>query len=260
MGKAFLSKSNGGGGLAFRVLGNPAPATPKPNDIWVDTDDKITSYIFDAIEPKGYAEGMLWFRIDTYSPVAFNAIKKEQIQVYPLEAKQYINGAWVKKTAKSYQNGAWVEWITYVIQNGKVNAAIVDGFTAYAYRPSTSSATATKPTVSIGSGIKLDLAGTRGGSYFSNSKINLSKYKTLKVHVASAHADDDSTYIRIGESASKENNYTVGEAKTICSNGEMIADKVISLDISSVNTSRYIFVSLYGTGAKSITFTDIWLE
>ena len=30
--------------------------------------------------------------------------------VYPLSAKQYINGAWVNKTAKSYRGGEWVNW------------------------------------------------------------------------------------------------------------------------------------------------------
>jgi hypothetical protein len=113
MGKAFLCKSNGGGGggLAFRVLGGTsAPSNQKPNDIWVNTGEEITSYIFSATEPEGYANGMVWITIGASSPVAFNALKKNGVMVYPLSAKQYIDGAWVDVTAKSYQNGEWVDW------------------------------------------------------------------------------------------------------------------------------------------------------
>lgn len=258
-----FNSGGAGGGLSFKVVGGTTePASPKENMIWVNSDAEITATMFSAIAPSNPVEGMLWVCTDTYSPVAFNALKKNGIEVYPLYTQQYINGAWVKKTAQSYQNGAWVDWITYVIQKGKVNTAIVDGFTAYAYRPSTSGASEKKPTVSkvSGSHIKLASESSTGGAYFSEDKIDLSKYKTMKIHVAEATTEGESTYVRFGETSTKANNYAVGQVKTICSNGEVIADTVVSLDISSVNTSRYLFVSLYGSYDKSITFTDIWFE
>ena len=59
-----------------------------------------------------YPKGVnTWIQTGISSPVEFNALKKNGIQVYPLSAKQYIGGAWVSKTAKSYQGGAWREWI-----------------------------------------------------------------------------------------------------------------------------------------------------
>lgn len=98
----------GGGGLNFKVVGNPQPSNPKENVIWVNTDVKITSYDFNAIEPETPVQGMVWISVGTSSTIAFNALKKNSLKVYPISAKQYISGAWVDKEAKSYQNGEWV--------------------------------------------------------------------------------------------------------------------------------------------------------
>lgn len=41
-----------GGGLNFRVVGGTvAPSNPKENDIWINTDHKITEWIVDAVNP-----------------------------------------------------------------------------------------------------------------------------------------------------------------------------------------------------------------
>jgi hypothetical protein len=101
----------GGGGLAFRVLGGTsAPSSPKPNDIWVNTSEKITSYIFSATEPENPVEGIVWFFTGTFSAVAFNALKKNNITVCPTGAKQFIGGAFVGVVAETYLNGAWKPW------------------------------------------------------------------------------------------------------------------------------------------------------
>ena len=53
MGEAFITRRGGGGvgGLNFRVIGGtPAPSNPKENDIWVNTDIKITGWAFSADE------------------------------------------------------------------------------------------------------------------------------------------------------------------------------------------------------------------
>lgn len=119
----MLGRTNtgGGGGLNFRVIGGTsAPSSPKENDIWVNTDVKIASYIFSVTEPKNPVEGMVWISTDTSSPIEFNALKKNSIQVYPISAKQYVNGALVEVVAKSYQNGEWLEWVTdvYIFKRG----------------------------------------------------------------------------------------------------------------------------------------------
>lgn len=111
MAKGFKHGAGGGGAsLNFKIVGNPQPAEAKENTIWVDTDD-ITSWEFSPTEPENPVPGMVWVSTGTSSTVAFNALKKNGITVYPISAKQYIDGAWVNKTAESYQGGAWVEWL-----------------------------------------------------------------------------------------------------------------------------------------------------
>ena len=118
MGEAYITRRGGGNPLNFRVLGGTAaPSSPKENDIWVNADVSVSSWAFSATEPQG-EEGMVWITTGTSSTVAFNALKKNGIQVYPISAKQYVDGAWVEVTAKSYQNGAWNEWRDYIVRGG----------------------------------------------------------------------------------------------------------------------------------------------
>lgn len=115
MAKGFKHGAGGGTSLNFKVIGNPQPETAKDNTIWVDTDVKITGWNFNAAQPETAEEGMVWFTTSTSSTAPFNALKKNGIMVYPMSAKQYINGAWVNKTAKTYQGGKWVDWVVYVV-------------------------------------------------------------------------------------------------------------------------------------------------
>ena len=109
--------------LNFKVVGYATEAelladTPKENTIGIITTNNITGWLFSATEPESPTDGMVWISTGTFSPVEFNAMKKNGIQVYPISAKQYISGAWVDKTAKSYQGGKWVDWITYLFKEG----------------------------------------------------------------------------------------------------------------------------------------------
>lgn len=51
MAKGF--KHGGSSPLNFKVVGNPKPANPKENTIWIDTNEKITGWEFSATEPVG---------------------------------------------------------------------------------------------------------------------------------------------------------------------------------------------------------------
>lgn len=171
MGKAFLAKSNGGGGggLAFRVLGGTsAPSNPKPNDIWVNTNKEITSYIFSATEPEGYAEGMVWISTGTSSTVEFNALKKNGIQIYPIAAKQYTSGAWKDVTAKSYQNGAWVDWWDgYLYDYGDKNESITGGWVGTSNAKITFNST------------NMSLTSSGNSKVYTKNKIDLTSVKYL---------------------------------------------------------------------------------
>ena len=103
------------GGLNFNLVGGVTqPADPKENTIWVNTDVPITGWALSFAEPSEPEEGMVWIVTGTSSKVAFNALKKNTLMVYPTTCKQFVNGAWNNVTAKSYIGGEWVDWLAYL--------------------------------------------------------------------------------------------------------------------------------------------------
>ena len=108
------------GGLNFNLVGGVTqPADPKENTIWVNTDVPISGWALSFAEPSEPEEGMVWIVTGTSSKVAFNALKKNTLMVYPTTCKQFVNGAWNNVTAKSYIGGEWVDWLAYLfIENG----------------------------------------------------------------------------------------------------------------------------------------------
>lgn len=119
-----------GGGLNFKVVGNPQPSNAKENTICVDTDVDITGWKFDTTEPENPLSGMVWVYTGTSSTVAFNALKKNGITVYPVSAKQYVSGEWVDKAAKIYQGGVWADlWNGQLYKPGNTYDSITGGWT-----------------------------------------------------------------------------------------------------------------------------------
>ena len=99
MAKGFKHGASGESPLNFSVKTYPSETelkadTPHENTIGVITTTTISGWVFSATEPTKPEVGMVWFTLGTSSPVAFNALKNDTIQVYPVSAKQYFGGAW----------------------------------------------------------------------------------------------------------------------------------------------------------------------
>ena len=176
----IINATTGGAGLNFNVVGGTAqPTSPKENTVWVNTGTGISSWVFSATQPSSPSAGMVWFQAGTSAPASFNALKKNNITVYPNGCKQYVSGAWVSKTAKTYQSGAWAEWIVYLIKNGDC-ANVTGGWTA-------------KHTANGGK-IELDSSGlywenpwTQDGAYTTvshNTAIDFSGFKSLSFYIS----------------------------------------------------------------------------
>ncbi len=118
----------GGALLNLKIVGNPKPQTAKENTIWIDTDAKITGWIFSSTQPENLAEGQLWIATDKRSTAAFDILKKNGIQIYPVSAKQYIAGQLVAKAAQIWKDGKWVEWMAYLYHSGDTCDALSGGW------------------------------------------------------------------------------------------------------------------------------------
>lgn len=251
----FNVSGGGGAALNFRVLAYATEAdllaaTPNENAIGIITTTPITSWLFSAVEPSPAEAGMVWINVGTFSPVEFNALKKNGLQVYPISAKQYVGGAWVDKTAKSYQGGEWVDWMIYLFDETKGQMV-----------PFTSTKE-TNGSVSIGTNsIVLSYSsGNNGQSIARTSEtVDLTASKRLVFDaICTGHGSDSDYAIGAGIVS------TVAPA-IIDRNASypayifMTADstrKLYAIDISGLSGKYYVGVK----GCVKATIYNIWLE
>lgn len=252
----------GGGGLNFQVVGGTtAPSNPKENLIWINTDTKITSWIFSATEPTEATEGMVWVFIGTSSTNEFNALKKNGIQVYPIYAKQHIGGSLVDVTAMSYHNGEWSEWLHYIYNKGD------ERYSLKITEQHESSVEYTKNADSIS--VKVSKAGSSNlvhGVYIEiGEKIDFTPYKTMKC-VASKDTLKGGSCVLFVTQGTAADSTVVSKA---ISQASMVwetenTDHVCSLDVSGIDVAAYPIVRLYASGntsnAVNYVFKQWWLE
>lgn len=135
MGSVALEGFGGGGGasLNFKVVpGLTQPGTAAENTIWVKTE-KINDWYFSPTQPEGLQDWDVWFITSTKSPVEFNALKKNGVQICPTSAQQYVNGVLEIVPPMIYQNGRWTPWIVYLYDAGNEYESVTGGWTINGY-------------------------------------------------------------------------------------------------------------------------------
>lgn len=234
MAKGFKHGAGGASPLNLKIIGNPKPQTAKENTIWIDTDVKITSWIFSATEPDPPADGKdgpVWIYTGASSHIAFSATKKNPIMVYPISAKQYVSGTWVDKTAKSYQGGAWVDWMVYLYNAGDTCDAITGGWdnfgTKNQFYPDASGVTG----VTAMALNTLSNSSQNWAYAATKSKINLTPFSILRARVSGGGWAEG--FARIGYS-NQQSGFTAYKAAV---NDQ---EQTIELDISGVKGEWYI--------------------
>ena len=246
MGHGYKSGA-GGASLNFKVVaGTTEPTNPKENMIWVKTSNKITGWYFSATQPENMAEGEVWFTTGESSEFAFNALKKNTLQVYPVSAKQYVSGAWVDKEAKSWQGGEWVNWIP-------PNYLFKAGFGALVEFDVGKESNATLPGIGKNA-IMFTQCNYGNGNYayiITKKPINVTDISVfyIRATVTSNHN------LRCGTSASNSNPVaapTDGEVNMQTAGVE----KVYEYPVQNISGMRYFKI----TGSNGATITDIWWE
>ena len=266
MAKGFKHGAGGGGApLNFKVVGGTsAPASPKENTIWVNTDAEITSWIFSGTEPENPTEGMVWISIGTSSTVEFNALKKNGIQVYPISAKQYVSGAWVDVTVKSYQNGAWVDTGLYLVQSGVDITALTGGWQDTGWGQGT---TLSYPSITFENGVMSISSSTSPSSWGKSTKqsVDLTDIESIAITCDATAAGG--AYSTAGMSAYIK--MMVGKSPTSVAAQTTIVERTsvsgtFTLNVSSLTGEYYIGFFGYlwadGKGSTSINISDFELK
>ena len=199
-----------------------------------------------------HEEGTVWIQTGTTSPVEFNALKKNGIQVYPMSANQYVNGAWVAKNARTYQGGTWVDWIhpdiakiynlTEVRENGTGGATVTIGKKMVL---TTTSAGSTQGYVAFYSAEKIDLTNysklTFRGFRSSFGQAFMVGFRTANTRYWNwgEYADDIAASVRVEPT-----------------------EATYSVDVSSLNGSYYFFANFAGqtsAGTATMNLSDFAL-
>lgn len=250
-----------GGGLNFKVVGNPQPANPKENTIWLNTDVDITGKYFQAEQPEEMVEGEVWISTGTASNVAFNALKKSTIMVYPLSAKQYVSGAWVDVNAMSYQDGSWHniknEFIIYDSGSFGENPS-GDIFDADCVDDGENVTSVSKQT----SYMKWESVGdSTYALFYITPKISCAGFSTLKISLTNVSASLDEEGVRWG--LARETNAQTPKFVAYEQVDSPSGNETISVDVSNVGSSSYyaaLRASTPDTTGFTARVTKIWLE
>ena len=247
----------GGGGLNFAIVGSTAqPSSPKENTIWINTDSKITGWVFSPEAPGSPSDGLVWIKTGLSSAVAFNALKKNSLRVCPIQAKQRLSGVWADKTAKSFLVGTWTDWWdgSTLYDSGDEIEPTTGGWSEQAFKASNDVGKPKAPTVKKGAeNMKVDLAGYSGGSYYcgclmTGNAVDLTGFTSIKINIT---AITSNVYLRVASAHS--NDYTSEASLQISKTGES------ALDISSITGEKYLAIAIAQVNA-SVTFDRIWLE
>lgn len=129
---------------------------------------------------------------------------------------------------------------------------------AYNYAPSGMNGEKSAPVISHGDS-EISVSGTGNmaantyGTVYTESKVDLTNAKTIKINVSSI-AVDNVAFVFFGVATTKADGYTCAAKKDIRETG------VLSLDVSELSGKYYLAIILTGLGWKSVKFTEWYIE
>lgn len=248
----IMNMVGGGVALNFKILGGTVqPENPSENTIWVNTDAKITDWVFSASEPENPTEGLLWVANGTDSKATFNALKKGTVYVYPYACKQYVSGAWVRKDAVSYIGGEWKDWGQWIIKDGLTTYTIKT-----AKKASAASYTAMSSlSVSQGDG-SINIKGSFGDGMVYIEGVDLTNFTKLTI---------EGTFTQVGSDTA--NNLTVWKSVGSYTSSNRAAYAKLTatgatVDVSDLAGEHIVGVAMDLESSSNATWkiTNFWLE
>ena len=181
-----------------------------------------------------HEEGTVWFSTYTTSSLAFNALKKNNVTVYPNLTKQYVNGAWVNKTVKIYQNGALADLIPIGTIFDTNYGGIVDPISV-AYQQANASVTISSQGITYA----YSSTGNAQSGVISDELYDLTDFNTLVVEATISGVGASKYEGRMGVAKSKwvVDKFTFAAQKYFTANNTRT---VYELDISALGGEHYV--------------------
>ncbi|MEG1180743.1 MAG: hypothetical protein RSD39_01785 [Oscillospiraceae bacterium] len=259
---SVLNFKSGGAALNFKIIRAESaavlPVTAAENTIAVETATDITSWSFGTAQPTARADGSalvggeLWIQTSIVSECTFNALKKNEIKIYPVACRQYAGGAWVEKTAKTFQGGAWKSWSVMLFHDGLYDVSV---------------GTMSNTPINAAKNAEMAAYGSTTAFGFkvgwSSKKIDLTNKSTVTVNLAK-HTTQDSTYLTprpfalgFTDVSGSTTAFPANPAAMVQFSGVIgtVTDKSITLDVRALVGEYFMF---WGVNSFSgMTSTEI---
>lgn len=255
MGEGIILRRGGGTALNFKIVGSVnQPTNAAQNTIWINTANAVTCWAFGFVEPEDPVDGMIWISTGINGTIKFNALKRNQIIVYPITAMQYVSGEFAPVEMMIYQDGEWKFTALIIVPN------------AHSYGGDvwiTSDATMTVDDTQAEM-VNTISAGGSGGIGYSLIPVDLTAYTTLKIvgTVKLNSGDSGGMSVKCGmfsaypESYSTQN-FTVGFSKWLDAGSSTTIDN--TYDVSAITGVHYFGCfngfSSASSGSRKTTFT-----
>lgn len=248
--------------LNFSVVGGlTQPADPTENMLWVKTAAEITGYVIAASAPATAAEGTVMIFTGTASLVAFNALKKNQLMVYPGAVKMYSTGAWVNMDASIYQDGKWTRISfssLYIVQAGTIQTP--PGFSTFG------ATNGVQPTVTQGDGYRLITTTVNSNAVTTDSPISVNNRSTLYAAInvvkltASSTAQWKGVSLALLSGTGLANFTVLTQAIVQQMLAQTLGEHTLSVDVSSLTGEYYpaICVPSNGTTGSQVQVSNLW--
>lgn len=254
-----INAAGGGSGLNYSVVGDVVQPTPKENIIWVNTGTPVKGYSFARTAPSAPVNGDVWFRTTTNASAAeFNALKKNELMVYPQSCFQYEGGEWVEKAAMIYKDGAWVEWYTYFYYLGDQEQAITGGWKLVKH--SGGDASFEDDCISLGYHGSVG----RAAQAYTTNKVDVTGKESIKFEIELVSSSGGNVYCGLSKNntANEGTNNLLDFCKASVISQLTVGQKVIvSYDISGISdTLADLYYVRVGVGVSFAKIYRVWCE
>lgn len=254
--------------LNFHVYTRPElPDTALENDFCVISDVPMVEWHLSPDDPVGIPrnDGDVWIKY-TVTGRVFNLLKNSTMLVATTLAWQYVDGAWVKKSASRYQNGAWVELRPdgAVYWHGDECVEVTGGWTAKAWKmqnDATGSASATTFEIARkADSLEFTKTGTYGAVMHTANPVDLTNVKAIsfKGHMSSAGRNSwvcFRVWTKLGGTYWDSNSVKVQNTTGTDTTGV----HEFTLDVSDLSGGHYLGFGIY-SDAHYVVLEELLLE
>jgi hypothetical protein len=233
-----------GGGVAqnFQVVAYASEndllaAAPVENTIGVVTTTPIAKTILSDIDPSAATEGAVWLQTGSGS-IPISTLTSGNVDfgtVYPIAARQCIDGAWVNVAAKSYRNGEWIPlWNGELFDGGNQYERFTGGWirnTDFKVQNFNNSGGSCEigETIFISSGNNVCTVVTTA------QKIDVTNRKTISFSIDANNSANGTCVFAISQASG-----SVYNADALTEFAVATKDEPVTLDVSGINIPVYI--------------------